>query len=821
MENAFHPSATEEHQSTEVYSPISSTWNPTSSSSDSPSPQAALLKLPGQQRKLAAPAAVPQEMDFVLPPHFLKPQVEGGGPNTAGPVAAAAGSNHQNNAAASTPQAGYETTEESKPEALSETEWEGTTIPTSATAATPASYSINEPYGRGSATDGPKSEPATYIFSHAFSTHGRKNTLMKRLFHKADPTEMPDEIIVGRSSGCAGGYVALKRSPESMATDPHLSDDDEVDSSEDDSERIGAPGKAHRLRVDDHNDLLKEVPAKTGKEVSRDISPGPDLKVDPRPDVTEYIHLLHYPGSQHSDHARAACSRSKRKEHLIGSMSKLFHLKLNGDGERGRALQRDGASDSQGSSRNTSPLSDTCGVCPSSQLAGSGRSPLVSPSISAHSEFIPVAVNHGDVVTKSRSSSPSHGGVVSASLAIRNFLHGESRARSESSGRSSAPDTPPSGVATPVLHDESHSGHGGLFKDLMNTKHNRRAQSSARGGNDSDTEAVGATGVSRKNSQRGLHRSPSESSMADKYGKISKSEVLGKGANAVVRLAHKRDATTPEQAEQLFAVKEFRKRRKGETQREYIKKLIAEFCISSNMHHENVIQTVDLIQDERERWCEVMEYMPGGDLYSLIASGELTDPDEKFCLFKQLVKGVAYLHSVGVAHRDLKPENLLLDAEKGILKITDFGVSEVFRTCFEKSPRKASGICGSEPYIAPEEWHSPAGYDATKADVWACGIILYTMLQASIPWRVAKTLDPHYAKYAAFAAANTGARMIGYPPFDRLQPPGPRVVMYKMMIVDPAVRATADEVLADGWLAAVEYCKSGETKHIHGGKRKA
>ncbi|KAJ3155807.1 serine/threonine-protein kinase HAL4/sat4 [Geranomyces variabilis] len=820
MESAIQPNATEEYKGVEDHSPNPIIWNPTGSSSDSPSLLGELPKLPGQQLKLGVRATAPEEMDFVMPPHCLKTLAERGGPNTSGPVAAAAGSNEQNNTAAVTSQAGHEGVEESKSETLSETVWEGTRDPASATTAMAASYPINATYGRGSTIDGPKAEPATYIFSHAFSTPGRKHTLMKRLFHKPDPTEMPDEIIVGRSSGCAGGYVALKRTSESMAKDPHMSDDDAVDSSDDDSERVDTPQKLRRLRVDDNNDLLKEVPAKAVKDVSRDMSPGPDLKIDSRPDVIEYIHLLHYPGSQHSDHARAACIKSKRKEQLIGSMSKLFHLKLNGNGERGRALQRDGVSESQGSSRNTSPISDTSGLYPSSPPAGSGRSPLVSPSISSPSEFIPVAVNHGDVVTKSRSSSPSHGGVASASLAIRNFLHGESRPRSESSGRSSAPDTPPSGAATPVLHDESHSGHGGLFKDLMNTKHNRRAPSSTRGGNDSDTEAAGATGVSRKSSQRGLHRSPSESSMADKYGKISKSEVLGKGANAVVRLAHKRDAATPEQAEQLFAVKEFRKRRKGETQREYIKKLIAEFCISSNMHHENVIQTVDLIQDERERWCEVMEYMPGGDLYSLIASGELTDPDEKFCLFKQLVKGVAYLHSVGVAHRDLKPENLLLDAEKGILKITDFGVSEVFRTCFEKSPRKASGICGSEPYIAPEEWHSPSGYDATKADVWACGIILYTMLQASIPWRVAKTLDPHYAKYAAFAAANTGARMIGYAPFDRLQPPGPRVIMYKMMVVDPAGRATADEVLADGWLAAVEYCKLGEAKHKHGSKRK-
>jgi len=112
------------------------------------------------------------------------------------------------------------------------------------------------------------------------------------------------------------------------------------------------------------------------------------------------------------------------------------------------------------------------------------------------------------------------------------------------------------------------------------------------------------------------------------------------------------------------------------------------------MHHENVIQTVDLIQDDN-KWCEIMEYMPGGDLYGRIFHGTLTDPDEINCFFKQLIHGIAYIHSMGVAHRDLKPENLLLNEPGYILKITDFGVSEVFRTCFEKAPRRIRGLCGS------------------------------------------------------------------------------------------------------------------------------
>lgn len=44
----------------------------------------------------------------------------------------------------------------------------------------------------------------------------------------------------------------------------------------------------------------------------------------------------------------------------------------------------------------------------------------------------------------------------------------------------------------------------------------------------------------------------------------------------------------------------------------------------------------------------------------------------------QLLKGVAHCHSHGVLHRDLKPQNLLVDKEKGILKIADLGLGRAF-----------------------------------------------------------------------------------------------------------------------------------------------
>ncbi|RUP48669.1 kinase-like domain-containing protein [Jimgerdemannia flammicorona] len=200
-----------------------------------------------------------------------------------------------------------------------------------------------------------------------------------------------------------------------------------------------------------------------------------------------------------------------------------------------------------------------------------------------------------------------------------------------------------------------------------------------------------------------------EDSLLKKYGVCDKG-CIGKGATAVVRLAHKLDAASSE--EKLYAIKEFRKRRKTESEKDYIKKLTSEFCISSTLHHTNVVETVDLVQDDHQNYCTVMEYCPGGDLYNIIKSGHMSTV-EIDCCFKQLILGVAYLHSMGVAHR-------------GCLKITDFGVSDVFHMCWENKSHMSKGLCGSEPYIAPEEFEEKE-YDAPSVDIWSCGIVYYCM----------------------------------------------------------------------------------------------
>ncbi len=220
--------------------------------------------------------------------------------------------------------------------------------------------------------------------------------------------------------------------------------------------------------------------------------------------------------------------------------------------------------------------------------------------------------------------------------------------------------------------------------------------------------------------------------LVQKYGKCQ--EIVGRGAFGIVRISHKTDPKDSK-SEQLYAVKEFR-RRPQESPKKYQKRLTSEFCISSSLRHPNVIHTLDLLQDAKGDYCEVMEFCAGGDLYTLVLAAGKLEVQEADCYFKQLMMGVEYLHEMGVAHRDLKPENLLLTTH-GSLKITDFGNGECFRMAWEKEAHMTAGLCGSAPYIAPEEY-TDKEFDPRALDVWATGVIYMAMRTGRHLWRVAK-----------------------------------------------------------------------------------
>lgn len=214
-------------------------------------------------------------------------------------------------------------------------------------------------------------------------------------------------------------------------------------------------------------------------------------------------------------------------------------------------------------------------------------------------------------------------------------------------------------------------------------------------------------------------------------------ENLGAGAGGSVRLVNRLSD------KKVFAVKEFRQKHQNESKREYAKKITGEYCIGLTLKHPNIIETVEICY-ENERILQVMEYCDF-DLFAIVMSNQMSR-EEINCCFKQILFGINYLHSMGLAHRDLKLDNCVVDA-RGVVKIIDFGSAVVFSYPFTKTLIEAHGIVGSDPYLAPEVCVFNK-YDPRPVDVWSVAIIFCCMMLKKFPWKVPKLIDNSFKLFA-------------------------------------------------------------------------
>ena len=133
---------------------------------------------------------------------------------------------------------------------------------------------------------------------------------------------------------------------------------------------------------------------------------------------------------------------------------------------------------------------------------------------------------------------------------------------------------------------------------------------------------------------------------------------------------------------------------------------------------------------DKENLYIITEFLQGGELFfHLHKEKRFTNDKAKFYV-AEIVAAIEYLHKKKIVYRDLKPENVLI-SDTGHVKLTDFGLSKIFK----KSKEKAYTICGTPQYLAPEVIISEDGYDST-VDWWSLGCVLYELLIGRAPFRI-------------------------------------------------------------------------------------
>jgi serine/threonine protein kinase len=203
--------------------------------------------------------------------------------------------------------------------------------------------------------------------------------------------------------------------------------------------------------------------------------------------------------------------------------------------------------------------------------------------------------------------------------------------------------------------------------------------------------------------------------------------MLGKGAFGKVNLGmHKL-------ARKLVAIKSINKQFLNDERSR--KKVMQEVSIIKRTRHPNVVKLFETFESEKHILFS-MEMCAGGDLLNYVRKRrKLKEPIAK-TLFKQIIEAIGYIHSRSIVHRDIKLDNILLDG-KGNVKIGDFGVSRLYH---EGQIMKEQW--GTPAYIAPEILEDK-GYKGFGVDIWSAGVVLYSMLYGSVPFKANNMEELH------------------------------------------------------------------------------
>uniref|UniRef100_A0A3Q2NQ15 non-specific serine/threonine protein kinase n=2 Tax=Fundulus heteroclitus TaxID=8078 RepID=A0A3Q2NQ15_FUNHE len=201
-------------------------------------------------------------------------------------------------------------------------------------------------------------------------------------------------------------------------------------------------------------------------------------------------------------------------------------------------------------------------------------------------------------------------------------------------------------------------------------------------------------------------------------------EELGSGQFAVVKRCKEKSTGT------AYAAK-FIKKRQSRVSRRGVKReeIEREVDILQQIQHPNIVELHD-VYENRTDVVLILELVSGGELFDFLARKESLSEEEATQFIKQILDGVQYLHSKGIAHFDLKPENImLLDRSVPLprIKVIDFGLAHKIQPGAD-----FKNIFGTPEFVAPEI----VNYEqlGLEADMWSIGVITYILLSGASPF---------------------------------------------------------------------------------------
>lgn len=200
-------------------------------------------------------------------------------------------------------------------------------------------------------------------------------------------------------------------------------------------------------------------------------------------------------------------------------------------------------------------------------------------------------------------------------------------------------------------------------------------------------------------------------------------KLLGCGLTSVVVLVE--DLKTKEKfAAKIISKKDIEKRK-------LLDAIQNEINILKSLNHPNIIKIVESFELKGQSFEEIIiiitEYCENGTLTDYTNDSKFKNELQKKKIIRDLLSAIAYLHKQKIAHGDIKGENILLDKDLNP-KLCDFGF--VHRTIIAGDESRRGSII----YSAPELFLYGVKFNTLKADIYAIGVLIYTIDKGFYPF---------------------------------------------------------------------------------------